>query len=681
MKAPSITIISSTYNTATQTKKQFEETFMDTISFKIVVFNAAIKPHSISDDYIIITNMSIRDKALMYIKPGTKYFITDRTISTATIGKLYDIPEDTNVLLFNVTKDTVTEALTQLKKRGINHLNFFPCYPGIPSYNETCPYVITFGEADKVPKGNHQIIDLDIRPLDITLCVKIAIEVGVYDEIKQNISTISMRPSIELSYSYAKQLKEIKVLTKNLQSILNRYNDSIILVNDKERILFYNPPARKLLDIKDMKSPYLSSLIKEKLTSGRNFFFEINKHNYYVESIGDPQDNYESIIFFIRNMDNIQKIENDYRAKLVKSGLAAQYTFDDIIYESKAMKQLIQKAKQFAKGNSTIAIYGDSGCGKELIAQAIHNESDRKNEAFVAINFAALTPNLSEAELFGYVAGAFTGAKLGGNKGLFELAHKGTIFLDEIGDCSLEVQKKILRVIQERTVRPVGGNKLIPIDIRIITATNQNLYELVKKKEFREDLYYRLNVLPLKVPALKNRKEDVIPLFLYFMNEIFDVNIAQIPSELKNTLLNHPWNGNVRELRNFSEYIANCMFSNISWQNQLNDILLVDNSNAIQSETNEMIEIINYLESEYDLTTFYKILQIINSPPSLWNRVSISKALNDSSITESKVKRCLSILKQQHLIHSKPGHGSYINNLGKKFLDYCHDNLNDCKRS
>ena len=173
-----------------------------------------------------------------------------------------------------------------------------------------------------------------------------------------------------------------------------------------------------------------------------------------------------------------------------------------------------------AKSDSTVFIQGESGTGKELLAQSIHNDSNRSSGPFVAINFAALSETLLESELFGYVEGSFTGAKKGGSSGLFEAAHKGTLFLDEIGDAPLPFQVKLLRVLQERQIRRVGSIKVIPIDVRVIVATNHNLKEHIKAGLMREDLYYRLNVLPIKMPALRERKEDILPLAYSFYKKI-----------------------------------------------------------------------------------------------------------------------------------------------------------------
>ncbi len=671
MKIPSMTILSSTPSTAESTRKQLEACFTGSMTFKTVIFSDELEPFSISDDYVLITNTLIREKALKYIKPGTRFLISDRTINADTAEKLYDIPEGTDVLLVNVSRDTAHEALTQLQERGIRHLHFFPYYPGIAEYNRDCPYAITFGDIEYVPEGDFRVIDLKPRPMDMTTCVKIAIDVGLYDKVKRNISTHFMRSGIEISYNYAKQLKKNQVLTGNLQMILDRFRRNVLLVNEARQILFFNRGAQRLLKIQDMASPYVAALMQKRLDSGGNFFFTIEGRDHYVETIGTPGDSAGTTIFVIDDIESIEKIENDYRAMLLKDGLIAHYTFDDIIFESLAMKQVLQKAKQFAKGNSTIAIYGDSGSGKELIAQAIHNASGRKNQAFVAINFAALSATLSEAELFGYVEGAFTGAKRGGRKGLFELAHRGTIFLDEIGDCSLDVQKKILRVIQERKVMPIGGNKLIPVDIRIIAATNQDLCAMAKNREFREDLFYRLNVLPLKVPALWERKEDIMPLFLYFMNEVFGVTMRAVPLALREALLRHPWRGNVRELRNAAEYIANCMITNVPWEDALADILVAGETKAPEARPDDIADTARALAADCELTTAVRILRVINGRPFVWSRASVTAALDDPDITAGVTKRYLAVLQRHGLIQAKVGSGSHITPLGKEFLRSC----------
>ena len=226
-----------------------------------------------------------------------------------------------------------------------------------------------------------------------------------------------------------------------------------------------------------------------------------------------------------------------------------------LVTASRAMQNVVALSKRLATVNSTVLITGESGVGKGLIAKTLHEEGSRWKEPFVTVNCGAIPENLIESELFGYVAGAFTGARSGGKKGLFEAAQGGTIFLDEISELPLDLQVKLLQVIQERKITPVGGVKPIPIDVRIISATNRDLESLVKEGRFREDLYYRLNVVPINVPPLRNRQEDIMPLIminLQRLNKEMGTN-KQISEGALDILLKYPWPGNIRELQNIVE--------------------------------------------------------------------------------------------------------------------------------
>ena len=264
------------------------------------------------------------------------------------------------------------------------------------------------------------------------------------------------------------------------------------------------------------------------------------------------------VIDFIENKEaikNYNKINKDYKIVL-----------DNIIGCSEIMEHTKQKALIASKSSSTVLITGESGTGKELFARAIHNHSNRTDYPFVTVNCAAIPDNLLESELFGYEEGAFTGAKKGGKLGKFEIAHKGTIFLDEIGDMSLHLQGKLLRVLQERELDKIGGKSNIFIDVRVIAATNRNLEEMVQKGQFREDLYYRLNVIPITLPSLRDRKEDIPFLIDYMIKDYsqkLDKNVVGMNEDVKKSLIDYSWPGNVRELQNIIEYSINMSSSTI----------------------------------------------------------------------------------------------------------------------
>ncbi|TCP21870.1 sigma-54 interacting transcriptional regulator [Scopulibacillus darangshiensis] len=237
-----------------------------------------------------------------------------------------------------------------------------------------------------------------------------------------------------------------------------------------------------------------------------------------------------------------------------------RYIFDDIVGENEGFQRLIQKARKIADSPSTVLLRGESGTGKELIARAIHFEGKRRKQPFISVNCSAIPDSLLESELFGYEGGAFTGAKRQGCPGKFELADGGTIFLDEVGDLPLAMQPKLLRVLQERCIERVGGKNLTPLNIRIIAATNKDLEAMVKNGSFREDLYYRLNVIPLTCLPLKERRGDIPALLTHFIKKygnILNKNMPEMSSRLLHALGNHDWPGNIRQLENVVEYMIN----------------------------------------------------------------------------------------------------------------------------
>jgi len=286
---------------------------------------------------------------------------------------------------------------------------------------------------------------------------------------------------------------------------------------------------------------------------------------------------------------NLEKNKPNKAADVYKS----KYTFDDILTMSKAGKDLKTRAESYAKTDFPVLITGESGIGKELLAHSIHSSSSRKNGPFIRVNCAAIPETLIESELFGYEKGAFTGAQNSGKTGKFELAHGGTIFLDEIGELPINLQAKFLRVLQEKEMEKLGSNEIVNIDIRVIAATNSNLEDKIKANEFRQDLYYRLNVLNLNVPSLKERKED-IPLlvnhFITSMNQNFNI-YKKFTEDIINILINYSWPGNVRELKNVVERIAVNASDEVVKKEDIPDYILQDFQK--RSKCNDKITIKN----------------------------------------------------------------------------------------
>ncbi|MCX7885621.1 MAG: sigma 54-interacting transcriptional regulator [Caloramator sp.] len=347
-----------------------------------------------------------------------------------------------------------------------------------------------------------------------------------------------------------------------INEIINSINKGIVIINSEEVITHINTKAIKILGINFSEETIIGKNI-HKIIKNLKITDTHNKELIENWVIGE---NYVKVIYEINEIvaDN-QKISTLISFDGLKEiiNIAMNYTksdnidFSNIVGKSKKLVKVIEKAKIASLSDSTILLEGDSGTGKELFARAIHCCSKRKDEAFVAVNCASIPENLLESELFGYESGAFTGASIKGKIGKFELANKGTLFLDEIGDLPLHLQPKLLRAIQEREIIKVGGSSPIKVDVRIICATHKNLEQLVEEKGFRKDLFYRLNVIPLNIPSLKERENDVILCSEYILNKLslkMGVEKKSLSKQVENFFLNYEWPGNVRELENVLEY-------------------------------------------------------------------------------------------------------------------------------
>lgn len=350
-----------------------------------------------------------------------------------------------------------------------------------------------------------------------------------------------------------------------LRSTIDNISSALLLVNPNGNIQLANKQMADLMGCRkdDLTGTPVSSVLQDEavkdalekgvMTSEKIIHLKGEPYFLTVKPIA-RHDEIMSAVCLLRGAESIRNMENKYRY-VQTSGMVAKYHFTDIIGQSKAIREAVDEAQLFAKYDLTVLIQGETGTGKELFAQSIHNASPRKKGPFVAINCATLTESLLESELMGYDEGAFTGAKKGGRAGLFEQAHGGTLFLDEINQMSLPLQAKVLRVIQEKTVMHIGGSRLIPVDVRIIAASNENLYEKVSEHKFRADLYYRINVLSFRIPPLRERDGDAVLITDYFINTLRIGNqySALQAKDLISAVEDYDWPGNVRELRNYVE--------------------------------------------------------------------------------------------------------------------------------
>jgi transcriptional regulator with PAS, ATPase and Fis domain len=362
------------------------------------------------------------------------------------------------------------------------------------------------------------------------------------------------------------------------KTIIELSRDGILHVDKDFKITLMNDEAKNYLKNLNSGVEYYQNHIKEifpfMYNNIKQVFSEKKDISNELHNVGDTLISLTYSPIFIGNeatgvvvnftsVEKIQRDEIQIRKKLSEKGLKAKYTFGDIIYKSSLMRETIEMAKKAALVSSNVLIFGETGTGKELFAQSIHNASSRKNGPFVAVNCASLPENLIESELFGYAEGSFTGSARGGKKGLIELAHNGTLFLDEISELPLSFQSKLLRVLQEHEVRKIGDDRITSVDVRIISALNSNIHELVRKGLFRKDLLYRLDILRLPIPPLRSRPEDILELFMHYIKS-YNVNLGRefesITPKAVELLTAYNFEGNVRELKNIVERI--CVLSN-----------------------------------------------------------------------------------------------------------------------
>ena len=386
----------------------------------------------------------------------------------------------------------------------------------------------------------------------------------------------SSKDSIRQAVINAKNVALVRRREKNkareLQAIVDFSSEGIIAIDENCRIRVFNPAAEKIFGLtkeavlgRPVRETIPNTRLHEVLRTGRTELGQLQRvgeTSIVTNRIPIVVDEKTcGVVAHFQDVTKVQELEGKIRKELSHKGLVAKFTFDDIVGDSKLMCRTVQMAKSFGRTDSdyTVLITGESGTGKELFAQSMHNINRRREGPFVAVNCAAIPANLLESELFGYEDGAFTGARKGGKAGLFELAHGGTIFLDEIAEMPPDLQARLLRVLQEKEVMRVGGHRLIPINTRVIAATNREIEAAVASGEFRADLFYRLSALHLRVPPLREHLED-LPLLVAHIAQGFDALVARSLRERLSAVLpgwqSYYWPGNVRELENMVRRFA-----------------------------------------------------------------------------------------------------------------------------
>ena len=455
------------------------------------------------------------------------------------------------ITLFN----TAAERLT-----GIKVENAIDKFVGEVVTDTRLPYILETGKSELNQQQNLGNIKI------------ITNRMPVRDDKGNMIGAIAVFRDITDVIELAEEITNLKEMKSMLEAIFNATQDAISVVDQDGNGVMINPAYTRITGLSE--KDVIGKPATVDIAEGESIHFKVIKTKLPVKGallkVGPGHRevlvNAAPIIVdgelrgsvgVLHDLTEISKLSHELKqAKEIIRKLEAKYTFEDIVGQDPLMIAAIDKARNAAATPATVLLRGESGTGKEIFAHSIHNSSERKYRQFVRVNCSAISESLLESELFGYEEGAFTGAKKGGKKGLFEEANGGTIFLDEIGELSLALQVKILRALQEREFERVGGTETIKSDVRIIAATNRDLDKMAEEGRFREDLLYRLKVIPLKIPALRERKEDIPLLVEFFINkyskELNKGNIT-IEKEVLEILMNYDFPGNIRELENIIE--------------------------------------------------------------------------------------------------------------------------------
>ena len=663
-------------------KEQLDNIFGELINCSIYSLeDESIKDLKKSDLYVITTSAyELIDKKLFSKENSV---VVDYSIFKEKVNFLKSFPSGTKAVLFNVTLKMCFEVISLLYHLGVNNIEFIPGYPNMKEFPETS-LIITPAESKLIPQNlrDREIIDIGHRILDAGTIIEIALKLEFehilyYKKIKEYLGKVATN-----DYSLTKILEKAIQSESQLDILIETLKIGIIGVDKDNYICLCNESAEKILEknsdalignnAEEMLKDIPFETIKKDFKEIKSKLITINGEYINLNAVPIVKHgNYMGAFAILQKFKEEEIKQHELRRQIVNRGHSAKYTFDDILGESTSMKRLKDIAKKMAKTNSAVLITGESGTGKELFSHAIHNYSERREYPFVAINCAAIPDNLLESELFGYEEGAFTGAKRGGKIGLFEFAHMGTLLLDEIEGMSPALQIKLLRVIQEKEIMRIGGNKVINIDVRIIATTNEDLRVLIQDGKFRKDLYYRINTLPIMIPSLKDREDDVYLLLEKFKGEVG----AEFTFDSKATeaLKLYNWDGNIRELKNYVEFF-NFMGEKVITFDDL-PVAIKEYYNEIkgkikEKENNELQKIAGNRYNEYIFLLKKIELLSIAGESCGRKKLQILCEKNGVNLSEQEIRTGLKDLEKIGFINVYKGRrGSSITEKGKAFLD------------
>ncbi len=629
----------------------------------------------IREKYIAISGFTVFKKVYEKIRESSVLQALRFTLSREQIDMLKDLPASEKILLVNIDYRKCMEVITQIYEAGYKNLDLVPYYGDEDTRDKSIVIAITPNEMQMMPPGMERVINFGERVLDIESVIELAEKMEIDGIFNSDEARKAKNDVVLTSGGIAKLLGENENLLDQIKALIELMEDGIILTDLTSQIYLANQKAKNMLKNKSgiiegfaiadilpelkLGDDTMPQKTTEKIVTIDGVNLVIKVSTIYSDKLKRGN------IITLRNFEELEDRQHSIRSRISGSRHEAKYVFSDIKGESVKIKECIESAMRIAKSDAAVLITGESGTGKEVFAQSIHNASHRSKYSFVALNCSAIPENLLESEMFGYEEGAFTGAKKGGKAGLFEIAHKGTIFLDEIGEMPMALQSKLLRVLEEKKVARIGSIKLIDVDTRVIAATNRNLKEMIQEKKMREDLYYRLNVLPLETPSLRERKEDIPVLLDHFMRAM--CGEWKYSPKAMEMLCNYDWPGNVRELRNASEFLCSQVKSFIDREDLPDYITLQKEVSEVNYSVKPVVEkhqsnMLFLLREGKKFEMFEGILTALSTEQDKrqkWGRIKLEEILTQQGydFTETEIRNGLRILNEMGYIKSAKGRG------------------------
>ncbi|MGA2082642.1 MAG: sigma 54-interacting transcriptional regulator [Holophaga sp.] len=561
--ARKVALITAFASVAEVHRRTLEALFRGTIDLHCYSYDLGNINSPPEADLFVISIHQIYLTLKPFLPVDARAIIISNTLTNEQYRRVAELPAGQSVLVVNYSVEMTMDTISLFHQLGLNHLVLVPCYPGT-THVPQLDVAVTPGEPRHVPPFVKHMVDLGDRVIDAKTVIDMATALGLERLLKED-RFIEYFQSIRTTLDSVTSLFDrTNILESQLLSLLDVMDDGIVIIENSGSVYACNRKAREVLDARDdlvgcRAADLIPGIPFERVLEDQAevdyTLVKIHGRDISIKVVPVTAGRKtRGALAIINKFVEKERSQHRLRSQLLGKGHRARYTFDHILTRDEAFQEVKSLARKKARSDASVLIIGETGTGKELFAHAIHNASRRREWQFVTVNCAALPESLLESELFGYEEGAFTGARRGGKPGLFELAHQGTIFLDEIGEMDLNLQTRLLRALESREVMRIGGDSMIHIDIRIIAATNMDLWRLVEEGRFRRDLYYRLNVLPVQVPPLREHKSDILYIFDHFKRQIgADLVLAPETVEL---LVRYPWRGNVRELKNCVEYLA-----------------------------------------------------------------------------------------------------------------------------